>query len=115
MAICTWVGSVGNSNWGTTTNWLLGIVPTAFDDVVISASPLNGITLDTTARVCKTIDFTNFGSNTLTMTNSLTVAGSVTLIAAMVIAGTSSLIIRNNDRKDKLKRINESCMNIDLR
>jgi fibronectin-binding autotransporter adhesin len=91
VATRTWVGTTSTS-WGTTTNWLEGAVPLSTDDVVIAAVPLNDIVLNTSARVCKSIDFTNFGTRTITFTNTLTVSGSITLISTMVLAGSASLI-----------------------
>lgn len=88
----TWKGGT-DTNWGTTTNWNEGAVPTSADDVVIDASPTNGITLNTSSRVCKSIDFTNFGTKTFTMTNGLTVSGSVKLISTMTIAGSATLTV----------------------
>lgn len=92
MATRTWVGTT-DTNWGTSTNWLELAVPTNADDVVITASPLNDITLNTSNRVCKSIDFTNFGTRTITFTNSLTVSGNVTLISTMVFAGSGTLVV----------------------
>jgi hypothetical protein len=92
MATRTWVGTT-DTNWGTTTNWLEAAVPTSADDVVMTVVVLNNITLNTSARVCKSIDFTNFGSRTFTMTNTLTVSGNVKFISAMTIAGSSTLTI----------------------
>ncbi len=85
-------GGVDN-NWGTIGNWSLGAVPTANDGntaTFTAASP--NCTVNTSARVCNSIDFTNY-TNTITMTNQITVSGSVTLGAAMVIAGASALIL----------------------
>lgn len=85
-------------NWGTATNWSLtdgggatGAVPTATDDAKFTSNS-GPCTVDTSARVCLTLDFTGY-TNTITMTNGITVSGNVTLVAAMTIAGASGLTI----------------------
>lgn len=95
--------NTGDVNWGTATNWSLtdgggatGAVPTAADDAYFTSNSGN-CTVNTSARVCKTLIFSGVGAgnyaNTLTMTNAITASGSVTLSATMTIAGTAALTI----------------------
>ena len=83
-----------NSNWGTATNWSLGAVPTAADanTATFNATSPN-CTVNVTA-VCNNIDFTGY-TNTITMTNGITVSGNVTFVSTMAsrVAGSGSLTI----------------------
>jgi hypothetical protein len=86
------------ANWGDTANWsdtsggTGGFsVPTNADDVFFDANSGN-CTVNASNRVCKTLNFTGY-TNTITMTFGITVSGSVTLVAAMTIAGASGLTI----------------------
>lgn len=90
MATRTFRGTL-DSNWGLLGNWLEGAVPTSADDVIFDASS-PACTVNASARVCKTINFTGY-TNTITMTFGITVSGSITLVSAMTIAGTGSLTI----------------------
>ena len=90
-------GGVDN-NWGTTGNWSTtsggaggSAVPLATDDVFFDASSPN-CTVNTSARVALTLQFTGY-TNTITMTNNITVSGSVTLVAAMTISGAGTLSV----------------------
>ncbi len=89
------------SNWSNTANWTLNsdctssgghAVPTNTDAVIFAAcSP--SVTLDaSTAKVAKSIDFTNY-TGTATFNVGLTVSGNVTLGAGMTFAGSSSLTV----------------------
>ena len=82
--------SDAGGNFNSTSTWVEGVVPTASDDVVATAT--SGPLTVNVASVAKTINFTNY-TNTLTMNNTLTVSGNVTLVSAMTISGTSGLII----------------------
>ena len=83
-----------NSNWGTSTNWSLGAVPTATDanTATFDATSPN-CTVNVTA-VCNNIDFTGY-TNTITMTNGITVSGNVTFVSTMAsrVAGSGLLTI----------------------
>ena len=81
-----------NSNWGTSTNWSLGAVPTLNDGNIakFDASSPN-CTLNTTC-VCNEVDFSGY-INTLTLTNLLTVNGNVTLGSAMLFSGTERIVM----------------------
>lgn len=82
-----------NSNWDTLTNWSLGVVPALNDgniatfDVTSPNCTLNSITC-----VCNNVDFSGY-TNTLTLTNLLTVNGNVTLGSAMSFSGTSRFVM----------------------
>ena len=87
------------TNWGTAGDWsstaspayTAGAVPLVTDDVVFEAASANCI-VNTSNRVCKSINFTNY-TNTITFTFNVSVAGNVTLGASMNILGAGSLII----------------------
>jgi len=90
-------GGVDN-NWGSTSNWSTtsggaggSAVPLSTDDVFFDSSSPN-CTVNTSARVAKTLDCTGY-TNTITMTQGITASGSVTLSAAMTIAGSGSLTV----------------------
>src|SRR3990167_103117 len=90
-------GGVDN-NWSTTGNWSLTsggaggeAVPTASDDVFLDAVSPN-CTVNASARVAKTLDFTGY-VNTITMSQQITVSGSITLVSAMTISGSGALIV----------------------
>jgi hypothetical protein len=80
-----------DTNWGTTTNWLENAVPLVADDVTFNANSRD-CTVNTSARVCKSIDFTLY-ANTITMTFDITVSGNITLGAGMTIAGAGNLAL----------------------
>ena len=86
-------GGVDN-NWGTTGNWSLGSVPTSNDGNIatFNASSPN-CTVNTSARVCNHIDFSAY-TNTITMTNNISVSGNVTLGASMGVSGTGTLLVK---------------------
>jgi len=91
MAVNTFTGAT-NSNWGTVDNWSLGTVPTANDGHTTTfdaASP--ACTVNTSARVCNHIDFTNY-VNTITMTFTITVSGSIIFGLGMTVDGTAGII-----------------------
>lgn len=91
MAANNFTGAV-NATWGTLGNWSLAAVPTAGDGNVATFTALSpACTVDSSARVCNAIDFTNY-ANTITMTNTITVSGDITLGSGMTFAGASALI-----------------------
>ena len=115
MAIYFWRGLTG-STWGTAGNWstgststLGGVVPTVADDVIFDANS-SACTVDTTTRVCKSINFSAY-TNTITMTFGINVAAAgstgvqVILGSGMTINGTGPIniarvntILRSNGR-----------------
>jgi hypothetical protein len=91
-------GGVDN-NWGTAGNWSAttggaasGVAPIATDDVHLDANSPNCI-VNASARVCLSLDFTGYGTRTITMSQQITVSSNVTLIPTMNIAGSGALII----------------------
>ena len=87
-----------NNNWGTTGNWSLTdggaggqTVPSAADDVHFTANSPN-CTVDSTGRSALSIDFTGY-TNTITMSQQITVSGSVTLVSGMTISGAGILLV----------------------
>jgi len=82
--------AAGGGNWNATATWMEGIVPIA-GDTVFAAVTSGQLTVNV-ASACTSINFTNY-TNTLTMNATLSVGGSVTLVAAMTITGTGILSI----------------------
>src|ERR1035437_1495373 len=83
----------GGGSWATAGTWVEGIVPILGDAVVCTAS--SGQLTIGAAAACTSIDFTSY-TNTLTLNQTLTVSGNVTLVAAMTIttsAGTPILSV----------------------
>jgi hypothetical protein len=93
MAIRTFRGTT-NSNWGVSTNWLEGSVPLITDDVIFDASSPSCI-VDSITRICQSIVFSTY-TNTITMTASLQINGSITLGTGMTINGTGGIAISAN-------------------
>ena len=98
MANRYFVNGGADNTWGTTGNWSTtsggaggSAVPLATDDVFFDLSSPN-CTVNTSARVALTLNFTGY-TNTITMTNNITVSGSVTLVAAMTISGAGTLLV----------------------
>jgi hypothetical protein len=98
MALRYRVAGGVDDNWGTSGNWATSSggaggagVPTSADDVFLDANSPS-TTINASARVCKSLDFTGY-PNTITMSQQITVSGSVTLIAGLSIAGASGLIV----------------------
>jgi len=90
-----------NSNWGTITNWFnqtTGLpatsLPTSIDDVIFDASSPN-CTVNTSARVCKSLSF-EYYTNTITMSFGITVSGNFVLGSAMFINGTGAITVNAN-------------------
>jgi hypothetical protein len=93
----TWAGG-GSSNWNTATNWLMGVVPTVTNDVIIptgntpypvlsSSTAINNITINAGASV-------TIGSNILTINGLLSGTGTFTgsETSGMVIAGNAGTL-----------------------
>lgn len=85
-----------NNNWGTTGNWSLTdggaggqAVPLNTDDCFFTANSPD-VTVDTSTRPCKTLDFTGY-THTITMTNGINVSGNITLASGMSISGSGAL------------------------
>jgi hypothetical protein len=72
-ATITWNGT--NGNWNTAANWSTGTVPTANDDVVISAGTAN-IWVGTLANA-KSVDISSNGNLNIRVGASLTIIGSI--------------------------------------
>ena len=82
--------AAGGGNWNATATWIEGIVP-ILGDTVFAIGTSGQLTVNV-ASACTSIDFTNY-TNTLTMNATLSVGGSVTLVAAMTITGGGALTI----------------------
>jgi hypothetical protein len=86
-------------NWGDPANWSLtdgggatGAVPSSTDDAVFTNNSGN-CTVNTTNRVCQTLNF-NGGTgytNTITFTFNISVSGAITLSSGMTFAGAATL------------------------
>lgn len=101
MANRYFVNGLSNNNWGNTANWSLtsngttGVsVPSVSDDVFFDSFSPNCI-IDTSSRVCKSLNFTGY-TRTITFSQQLTVSGDITLSPNMTILGSSNLIINAN-------------------
>jgi len=79
-----------NNNWNTTGNWSLGAVPTASDGNIATFNASSPNCTVNIAAVCNNIDFTGY-TNTITMTNGITVSGNITLGSSMLISGAGGL------------------------
>jgi len=92
-----WV-SGGNGLWNSTTNWATAsggpsgtAIPIAADDVFFNVFSTASCNVNVAATM-KTIDFTGY-TYAVTMSNSMTVAGNVTLTSSMGITGSSGFIV----------------------
>jgi hypothetical protein len=94
MAANIFTGAIDN-NWGTATNWSLGVVPTASDThtTTFDVTSPNCI-VNSSARVCNILDFSGY-TNTITMSNGITVSGDITLDSTMAsrVAGSGGLTV----------------------
>lgn len=85
-----------DSNWGTATNWSLGVVPTATDGHVATFNATSpNCTVNALPRVCNSIDFTYY-TNTINMASNITVSGNVKLGIGMNIIGAGSLTVNTS-------------------
>src|SRR3989344_4247098 len=97
MAARYFINGGVNSNWSTSGNWSAtdggaasGVKPASTDDVFFTANSPN-CTADT-AGVGRPLNFAGYASP-ISMNAGLTISGSVTLVSAMTIAGTSGLTV----------------------
>jgi hypothetical protein len=76
----------GGGNWSSTGTWVEGAVPAATDDVIAILSGSSGqLTIDTSAAVCRSIDFTGY-TNTLTHNAAVTLSiGSSTVNGSLAL------------------------------
>lgn len=92
MAVNLFTGAT-NANWGTATNWSQGTVPTATDGHVTTFDATSpNCSQNVSGGVCNSIDFTNY-TNTITMNNSISVSGDITLGSGMTAVGSAQLVI----------------------
>lgn len=96
MATRTVATSALTLQWGNTSSWVEGFIPTAADDVVFTSGS-GSLTLNI-AGVCKSIDFTNYASGkTITFSNNITVSGNINLGSGLYTqAGANGLVINAN-------------------
>ena len=78
--------------WSTTSGGAGGSSAATSADAVFFDANSPSCTADTSARTAGSLNFTGY-TNTLTMNQQITVSGSVTLVAAMTIAGSSALLV----------------------
>lgn len=84
----------GGGNWGSTSTWVEGAVPTSSDNVV-ATSTSGALTIAATGATCSTIDFTNYTSTFTYSGQTLTVVGNKCLfVSGMTVTGngTSALV-----------------------
>jgi len=87
MALNIFTGST-TANWGSTSSWTLGVVPSNNGDTIIftASSPTCSVNVGAT---CTTIDFTYY-NRTITFTNAINVYGNVTLGPNMLTSGSNA-------------------------
>lgn len=91
MAVNLFTGATDN-NWGTSTNWSLGAVPTATDGNVATFDATSpNCTVNTSIRVCNGIDFTGY-TNTITMSFDIRINGACTLDPSMNVSGSGTIV-----------------------
>lgn len=83
-----------NSNWGTATNWSLGVIPVTGDGNIATFDATSpNCSMNSTNRTCNGIDTTGY-TNTITMTQALSViAGNIVIGATTNFAGANTLSI----------------------
>lgn len=88
---------VGTGSWGSTSSWSLAPggaggqpVPTAADDVVVDNQSPSTCTVDTSARVCRSL-VTAGWTGTLEMNQTLSVSGHIQLSSTTTVTGTGKL------------------------
>ncbi len=93
----TWNGSSG-TNWNTAANWTPSGVPTATEGIVIPNTTNKPIVSGGTAAVACSINIQNGGLLTINPANTITVTNSVTVAAGgnMIVENTGSLVQINN-------------------
>lgn len=85
----------GGGNWGDTSTWVEGAVPTNSDDVVATATSGN-LVVNSATCTCATIDLTGYtGQLTIDGTNKLIVVTTTKFVAGMTVAGSGTLKINN--------------------
>jgi hypothetical protein len=84
--------AAGGGQWTAPTTWVGGVVPTATDDVILDGTS-GSVTVGTNG-VGKTLTCTGYtGTLTISDLKTLTISGSVVLVAGMGYAGTGTLKI----------------------
>ncbi len=84
----TWTGGGGNTNWNTTANWSLGLVPTAVHDVVIPT----GFTVNlNVAGATKSIVVQ--GNSTFNMANNLSILNASSFASNVTVSWTNGSLI----------------------
>lgn len=94
MAVNLFTGST-NSNWGTSTNWSLGVVPLSNDGHVATFDITSPDCIVNVAASCNSFNCNLYGG-TLTVSNAINCYGNFTLSPAMTIAGTGALSLLAN-------------------
>ena len=93
--------NTGTGVWGTASNWSLtsgggatGAVPTAADDAIFDNNSIS-CTLDTSNRVCLTLNCSAYTQTLNLSTRNLTVSGNITLGSGMTLTTTTGSLIVN--------------------
>lgn len=93
MAVNLFQNGGTDNNWGTISNWSLGVVPTGADGNIATFDATSpNCTVNTSTRAANMIDFTGY-TNTITMTFGINVSGNTTLGSGMGVAGTGTLAV----------------------
>lgn len=88
--MATIVAAAGGGNWSSTATWVGGAVPTAADDVQLSATSGN-VTIDA-AAACRSLDCSGGGASNYTGT--LTHNAAITLSVGTSTPGTSNIALK---------------------
>jgi len=85
MTINTFVGTTDN-DWGTSTNWSSGTVPTSTDGYITTFDATSpNCTISGSNKVANALDFTNYINTVTFITYGISVYGNITLGANMNI------------------------------
>ena len=87
MALNIFTGST-TANWGSTSSWTLGVVPSNNGDTIIFTASSPNCSVNVVAT-CSSIDFTYY-NRTITFTNAINVYGNVTLGPNMLTSGSNA-------------------------
>ena len=101
----TWLSTTANANWGTSSNWSAGLIPSSSRNVTINNSTPS-ISLGETDRNAKSITFgSNISTSGVTINRSTTNSSSSsnTLTIVESITNSSSKVVKIGDTEQKVK------------
>jgi len=86
-----WTGSAGDNQWTTAKNWSTGAVPVSTDNVCIASTFTGTITIGSLAAANQTIASLNVGAQLSETGGPLTISGTATFAANLVVSGVLTL------------------------